>query len=124
VSDLLFFAAFLTFAVGLAHSVLGERYLLIRLFRRADLPHLFGGPEFTIRVLRFAWHLTTVAWWGFAAILVLLAQQLLSVRSVSLVLAVTFLVTCVTTLVISRGRHFAWPIFLVIGIVSLYAAST
>src|SRR4249920_816458 len=75
VTDLLFFAAFLTFAVGLAHSVLGERYILIRLFRRTDIPHLSGGPEFTIRILRFAWHLTTVAWWGFAAILVLLAQQ-------------------------------------------------
>lgn len=122
-SALLFFAAFLAFAVGLAHSVLGERYILCRLFRRADLPHLFGGPEFTVRVLRFAWHLTTIAWWGFAAILVLLAQQSLSVRSVSLVLAVTFLVTCVITLVVSRGRHLAWPVFLAIGIVSLYAAA-
>jgi len=123
-SALLFFAAFLAFAVGLAHSVLGERYILIRLFRRADLPHLFGGSEFTVRILRFAWHLTTVAWWGFAAILVLLAQESLSVRSVSLVLAVTFLVTCLITLVVSRGRHLAWPIFLAIGIVSLYAAAT
>jgi hypothetical protein len=24
--------------------------------------------------LRFAWHITTVAWWGFAAILLLLAR--------------------------------------------------
>lgn len=71
----LYFAAFLAFAVGAAHSWLGERYILMRLFRRDNLPHLFGGPEFTVRTLRFAWHLTSVAWWGFGAILVLLARR-------------------------------------------------
>jgi hypothetical protein len=56
---LLYAAAALIALLGLAHSVLGEQYILIRLFRR-DLPKLFGGPEFTWRTLRFAWHLTTV----------------------------------------------------------------
>jgi hypothetical protein len=51
---------------GLAHSVLGERYVLMRLFRRTDLPKLFRGAELTIRTLRFAWHLTTIAWQGAA----------------------------------------------------------
>lgn len=55
-------------ALGAAHSVLGERYILMRLFRRADLPHLFGSDDFTKRTLRFAWHLTTVAWSGMAAV--------------------------------------------------------
>ncbi len=58
---LLYFAAFLSVALGIAHSVLGERYILTRLFRRADLPKLFGSSEFTVRTLRFAWHITTVA---------------------------------------------------------------
>ena len=62
------FAAALTFGVGLAHSVLGERYILIRLFRRQDLQKLFGGTAFTARTLRLAWHVTTVAWWGAAAL--------------------------------------------------------
>ena len=39
----LYLAAFLFFALGLGHSILGERYILIRLFRRQDLPKLFGG---------------------------------------------------------------------------------
>lgn len=65
----------LLFAVGVVHSVLGERYILVRLFRRTDLPKLFGDTTFTTRTLRFAWHITTVAWWGFAAILLMLAQQ-------------------------------------------------
>jgi len=72
---MLYVAAFLAFAVGIAHSTLGERYILVRLFRRTELPMLFGDTRFTIRVLRFAWHLTTIAWWGFAAILVLLATR-------------------------------------------------
>lgn len=58
--------AALALGVGAAHSYLGERYILIRLFRRPDLPHLFGSDLFTRRTLRFAWHLTTLAWWGFA----------------------------------------------------------
>ena len=41
------FAAFLAICLGIAHSYLGERYILSRLFRRADLPKLFGGTEFT-----------------------------------------------------------------------------
>ena len=63
-TSLLYITAFLTFTIGVAHSVLGERYILIRLFRRNNLPKLFGGPEFTILTLRFAWHITTIAWWG------------------------------------------------------------
>src|SRR5271168_5275586 len=121
-TTLFYIAAFLTFAVGVVHSILGERYILVRLFRRNDLPRLFGGTAFTIRTLRFAWHITTVAWWGFAAILVLLARLSVSLHSLSFVLAVTFLLTGAITLVVSRGQHFAWPIFLFIGGVCLYAA--
>ncbi len=118
----LIFAAILAFGVGLAHSVLGERYILIRLFRRTDLPRLFGGTEFTLRTLRFAWHLTTVAWWGFGAIFILLAAQTFSIRSVSWVLAATFLLTGATTAIVSRGRHLAWPVFLAIGAISAWLA--
>ena len=76
-------AAGLCFALGVAHSILGERYILIRLFRRADLPKLFGGTEFTSRTLRFAWHLTSVAWWGAAALFYYMARDRLSSASVA-----------------------------------------
>lgn len=62
-------AAFLLFLIGVVHSYLGERYILIRLFRRDNLPKLFGSDWFTKRTLRFAWHLTTIAWWGYGAML-------------------------------------------------------
>ncbi len=117
----LYFAAFLALAVGLAHSVLGERYILIRLFRREDLPRLLGSPDFTIRTLRFAWHLTTIAWWGFAGILVLLATPPISSRGVGMVIGCTFLIHAAIALFFSRGRHLAWPVFLAIGILALVA---
>ena len=120
----LYFAAFMTVAVGVAHSVLGERYILIRLFRHEGLPKLFGGTEFTTQTLRFAWHITTIAWWGFAAILVQLAQGSISTHGVALVIGVTFCTSAFITLAASRARHLAWLIFLFIGGVALYAAIT
>ncbi len=120
--SMLFVAALLTFAVGLAHSVLGERFILMRLFRRAELPKLFGETAFTARTLRFAWHLTTLAWWGIGAMLVLASRGLLSTGNTLRVIAFTMAVTALTILVASRGRHLAWPVFLAIGLLSLWAA--
>src|SRR4029077_4695672 len=93
----LYLAACLCVALGLAHSVLGERYILIRLFRRSDLPKLFGGTEFTTRTLRFAWHLTTIAWWGAAALFFALAQAPLTSNRVSVILGIMFLLTTLVT---------------------------
>jgi uncharacterized membrane protein YbhN (UPF0104 family) len=118
----LFLAAVLAVGVGLAHSILGERYILIRLFKRDQLPPLFGGTEFTRRTLRFAWHITTLAWFGFAAILVLLARSTASPPAVAWVIAATFLASALLALVPSRGRHLSWIVFLAIGLIALAAA--
>jgi hypothetical protein len=115
-------AACLCVAVGLAHSILGERFILIRLFKRADLPKLFGGTEFTARTLRFAWHLTTVAWWGAGALFYQMAHGPISSTTVAATLAFVFLANAAITLVASRGRHLAWPVFLVVGLIALYGS--
>ncbi len=109
-------AAVLAIALGLAHSVLGERYILIRLFRRQNLPHLFGSDDFTKRTLRFAWHLTTIACFGLAALLFILASSPLdaSARILSSALAATFLASAVVAVIGSRGRHLAWVVLLII----------
>ncbi len=112
--------ATLAVAIGIAHSYLGERYILIRLFRRENLPHLFGSDWFTRRTLRFAWHLTTIAWLGFAVLIVLLAQGA-SVRALGAGIAGTFAATAFVTAITTRGRHFAWPVFAVIAIAAWYA---
>lgn len=117
----LFVAAALTAIVALAHSYLGERYILRRLFRRPNLPQLFGGTEFTVRTLRFAWHLTSLAWLGLGAVLVLLARPPLDPDTIGLVVGGTFLGHGAVVLVASRGRHLAWPVFLAIGLLTLWA---
>jgi hypothetical protein len=108
-------AAGLTALLAVAHSYLGERYLLTRLFRRGGLPELFGGIEFTQRTLRFAWHLTSVAWMGLAALLTALAvsQNGAGPTEVRLI-SVTFALSGVLALVGSRGRHLSWVVFLAI----------
>ena len=113
----LVFAAGLVIAVGAAHSYLGERYILIRLFRRPDLPHLFGSDVFTRRTLRLAWHLTTVIWWGVAVLLLVAASSsrgAVSLRDFGLVLTATSIVSAVISFLISRGRHLSWLAFLAI----------
>jgi len=119
-----YLAAVLLIAIGLAHSYLGERYILIRLFRKDDLPKLYGGTKFTKSTLRFAWHLTTVAWFGFALVLIHLSGDSVSENVIGNIIALTFLVHGIVSLVGSKGRHFSWPVFLVIGIAVLYASNT
>lgn len=115
----LYSAAILAFSVGVAHSVLGEKYILIRLFRRDNLPRLFGSDLFVRRTLRFAWHLTTLAWWGFAVIFVFLATENSTPQMLGYTLAATFLASALVCGGYSRGRHLAWIVFLLIGLIAL-----
>ena len=115
----LYVAALLTAALGVAHSWLGERYILTRLFRRADLPKLFGGTGFTTRTLRFAWHITTAAWFGFAALMVLAARADVTASGMLQVIAVTFLVSGVLPLIITRGKHLSWVVLFAVAAIAL-----
>ena len=115
-------AAGLVVLTAAAHSYLGERYLLIRLFRRPDLPQLFGSDVFTKRTLRFAWHLTSVAWLGFGALLLPAPQKLSVMGNAPLaIVAGTFAVSALITLIGSRGRHLAWIAFAGIAILAWLA---
>lgn len=122
-STLLYVAAILIVAIAMAHSYLGERYILIRLLRRDDLPRIFGSADFTARTLRFAWHLTSVAWLGFAAVLVWMAQPRASLSTLGLVIGSTFLLHFAIALIGSRARHFSWPVFLAISVLVIYATN-
>lgn len=115
-------AAALMFVTGLAHSYLGERYILVRLFKRDNLPRLFGGTAFTVGTLRFAWHLTTVAWWGLAGLVLLSARgELDSVRTLR-VIGFVALVSGLFPLVFTRGKHLSWIVFFLVGALLLLAA--
>ena len=117
-------AAALLAAIGLVHSVLGERYVIKRLAGTEGLPRLvLGGKELMVPVLRFAWHLTTIAWFGMAAILVLMARESLSIASAAHAVAATFLLSAVIAGVASSGRHYSWIVFLAVGVMALFGAA-
>lgn len=113
-------AAVLSFLLGLAHSVLGERYILTRLFRRDNLPRLFGGTEFTTRTLRFAWHLTTVLWWGIAVLLWQAASNSVTQDTALRVIGYTFIAGGLLPLFITRGRHVSWLVLFTVGGIALW----
>lgn len=116
---LLLSAALVAAIIAGVHSYLGERHIVMRLLRRPDLPHLLGSDWFTKRVLRLAWHLTSVAWLGLAAIMVLLAgQQDLDSLAIDVLAIVrwTFLVSAGATFLATRGRHLAWILFAAVAV--------
>jgi len=124
VNRLLLSAAMLVIAVGVAHSWLGERYLIRRLLRRTDLPELFGDDSFTRQTVRFGWHLTTIAWFGLAAVLVLLSGALGGLRAgdaVVFAIAQTFVLSAALALLVTRGRHLSWVVFAIIAALCLVA---
>jgi len=94
------------------------------LFRRGDLPKIRGSGQTTQKTIRIAWHVTTILFWVFGLILLLMARNALTVQSMSAVMAGTFLPMGVLSLVASRGRHVSWLPFLIIGGACLYAAAT
>lgn len=115
---MLIIASLLLVLCGLVHSVLGERYILIRLFKREDLPNLFGSDQFTKGTLRFAWHITTLAWFGFAALIILLPDSTILLLTVSAVFAVSGVLSAYFT----NGKHLSWLVFLIISLLTLVSA--
>ncbi|MBC8504618.1 MAG: hypothetical protein ISR58_18730 [Anaerolineales bacterium] len=122
---MLILAAILAIAIGVAHSWLGERYIISRLLRRDNLPKLFGDDSFTKQTLRYGWHLTTTAWWGLGLILLISGGLLPEIdlrRGVILTVGFTFLVSAAFSFIFTRGRHLSWVVFLAIAVLSGIAA--
>lgn len=111
-------AAGLIAVAGVLHSILGERLIFSKL-ARGGLPETLASPEFAFRTLRLFWHLVSVAWWGFTALLIALASTPVSDSSRVLLwaMAITFLASTVVSLAISRGKHFSWGLLLSIAAV-------
>lgn len=93
-------AAVLIGILAVAHSVLGEQGILKPLFKD-DRWHIGMARWASERILRFAWHLTSVAWIGLASIAVG-ADPLIAVATVALI-------TGAVILVMLPG-HLAWPL--------------
>lgn len=108
------FAAFVLIFCGLAHSILGEKYLLMRLFKRDNLPHLYGSDTFTKGTLRFTWHITSFAWFGFAALLIF--HNLGDFNQLLHVIAFVFLASSICSAYFTKGKHFSWWLFLLVSL--------
>lgn len=96
--------------LAVVHSVLGESSILRPLFKQE---WKIGEPRWAVeRILRFAWHLTSIAWLALAAVLldvaVLPTIAALSVASAAIIF------------VMLRG-HLAWPLFLLAAFGALQA---
>src|SRR6185503_8136695 len=105
-NDFLLIAAAIVAAIGLIHSYLGERLVFPRLFALPDLPLLRRDRTYTVAVLRYAWHLTSVAWWAAGALLIVLWWGKGDLRqSVVVVVAGLLLLTGVTILATCGPRH-------------------
>lgn len=114
-SPLLALAAALIVVLGLAHSCLGERYILMRLFRRDELlPTLFGGTAFTKGTIRFVWHLITVAWFGIAAVVVQASDPSFGPSGVLQTIGALAFISGWFPLFFTRGRHLSWLVFFLI----------
>jgi hypothetical protein len=114
-------AAILTVLVGILHSWLGERRLIGPLLAPGQRSPLLDRSAFHRSVLRFAWHLTTVTWFAFAAVLLVLAAVpalAATDRLVLAIIAILFGGSGAFTSIMSRGRHISWPFFLAIGVLS------
>ncbi|NQV14138.1 hypothetical protein HQ531_01675 [bacterium] len=122
---MLIIAALLCFAIGVAHSYLGERYILERLLRKTQIPHLFGSDLFTKRTLRFAWHLTTIAWWGLGYLVWAASQEEPNLRLIILwTVGLVFFTSGAIALVASRGKHLSWVVFWAIAALTLFAGTS
>jgi hypothetical protein len=118
VNVLLLIGGLLSVLIGIAHSVLGERLVLGPLFRRGDLPKLLGSESFARRTLRFTWHLTTVLLLAIGAVVMALSTASLDAQVIWIlrVLAITFGVCSLVSLIGARAKHFSWWVFLIIAV--------
>lgn len=105
---------------GVTHSYLGERYILIRLFKRDNIPHLFGSDFFTKGTLRFCWHITSIAWFGIALILANGAQN---IALTLYIISAVFLLSGLCSAFFTKGKHLSWLAFFVVSLLVFIQAT-
>ena len=116
-------ASALCFLIGIIHSYLGERFILIPLFRGDKVPYLFGSAFFPKRTLRFAWHITTLASWGYGYLLwEIAAGQENLVQTVLYTVSAVFFLSGVLAFGSTKGKHLSWVVFWLIAGLSYYVA--
>jgi hypothetical protein len=111
-------AAVILCLLAIAHSALGERFIISRLLRRNDLPKIFGSASFTAQTLRYCWHLTSVMGFGIAYLLIQIGHGDPAAALVR-TLAVTMFLSAALAIVVTRGRHLSWVGFIMAGVICI-----
>lgn len=112
-------ATILLLLMGVAHSYLGERFILMRLAKRDNLPKVLGSTAFTVGTLRFVWHLITVAWGALALLILASGRGAVSKDQLLTVIGITSLASAAFPLYFTRGKHLSWVGFVAVGILVL-----
>ena len=108
-------AAFICFAVGLAHSIFGERWLANTLIPNINA---LQDDRDIVRIIRTVWHLLTIIYWAIATLFFLMSQSPLTTVAVTTVFAIMFLLTAIFTAVFSGGRFIAWTAFVILSAIA------
>lgn len=120
----LLIAALALFCIGVLHTVVAEWKGERRLVRRIQQLTLFESDHakdrLAKRIVRLAWHATSLVWCGCAAVLAYIAFVEASgpIIAVVRILAVVFLLHSALSLTIARGRHASWIGFLIVSVFS------
>ncbi len=120
----LLFAAAVLFCIGILHTVVaewkGDRRLVSRITRLTLFDSDDDKDALAKRIVRLAWHATSLVWCGCAVVLAYLAFVEASgpVIAVVRILSVLFLLHSVLSLAIARGKHPSWLGFLVVAVLS------
>jgi hypothetical protein len=121
-SIMIYAAATLVTITAGAHSILGERRLIGPILSTYQSEPGVLQNELARRILRYAWHATSLSWIAEATILIIAATLTPPQgRLIVLVIGISFLIMALTSIIISRGRHIGWPLLPASGIVALGA---
>ncbi|HEY9760393.1 MAG TPA: hypothetical protein V6C97_34865 [Oculatellaceae cyanobacterium] len=115
----IYLCAILLVVTSLVHSILGEEKLIKPLMEQTEgiLRHKLARF-----LLRFAWHVTSLAWTNLAAILIVLVIAPENALKLSLLITGTnFLIVGVFDAFASRGKHIGAWMLGAIGICGLVA---
>lgn len=109
--------------VSFLHSFFGEKLLLGPMFKHRGNEVL--KSELARKVLRGAWHLTSLLWIIMAIVLYALAfDPSRLAETILLSFGVGSLLAGLYSLIHSRGRHMGWPVLSLIGVFCLSAFAT
>ena len=117
-------AAAVLLSIGVMHTVVaewkGERRLVWRVTRLTLFDSSDAKDLLAKRIVRLAWHLTSLIWCGCAVVFAYIAFVEASgpIIVVVRILASVFLLHSALSLIIVRGRHASWLGFLIVSVLS------